>query len=253
MNFYVLTDPHGFYQVMMAALQNAGFFSDPQPHKLIICGDCFDRGPDVVEMQQFLLQELEEGELTLVRGNHEDLFLDFVDVAHGYSHKQYIHNGTYETALQLTQWLSPDTQHISSFASALRETPFYKTVIPAMRNWYETKNYIFTHGWVPVKVNNDGSFRFREDWRQASENDWRSARWINGMDAFLTASVPGKTVVCGHRDASYGHRKYGRQDGQTRSVDDHSPFFAPGIIALDACTALSGTVNVIVIEDEECG
>ena len=32
---------------------------------------------------------------------------------------------------------------------------------------------------------------------------------------------------------------------------DFSPYYAPGIIALDACTAHTGFVNCIVIEDEE--
>ena len=32
---------------------------------------------------------------------------------------------------------------------------------------------------------------------------------------------------------------------------DFSPYMAPGIIALDACTGYSGIVNCIIIEDEE--
>ena len=249
MKLYVAADPHGFYHILMAALHNVGFFTDPQPHKLIICGDCFDRGREAFEMQHFLLQEFGRDELIWIKGDHEDLFCDFVDTAHGYPHNQYVHAGTYDTAIQLTHWLSPDTPHTSSFESTLRETPYYK-LISALPDYYETKNYVFVHGWLPVDVNSDGSFSFREDWRQASEKAWRSARWLNGMEAFLTARVPGKTVVCGHRDASYGHRKYGNNPAQS---EQHAPFYAPGVIALDACTAMSRRINVIVIEDEECG
>ena len=42
-------------------------------------------------------------------------------------------------------------------------------------------------------------------------------------------------------------------DGKGSEFDadaDFSPYYAPGIIALDACTAISGKVNVVVLEDE---
>lgn len=35
------------------------------------------------------------------------------------------------------------------------------------------------------------------------------------------------------------------------SADDFRAYYGPGIIALDACTAHSGKVNVIAIEDDD--
>ena len=62
-------------------------------------------------------------------------------------------------------------------------------------------------------------------------------------------SENGKTIVCGHRHASYGHSKLEGMGTEFGKDADFSPYIAPGIIALDACTAHSGIVNRIIVED----
>ena len=42
MRYYVTADVHGYFSELMAALTEQGYFEDPQPHKLIVCGDLFD-------------------------------------------------------------------------------------------------------------------------------------------------------------------------------------------------------------------
>ena len=60
-----------------------------------------------------------------------------------------------------------------------------------------------------------------------------------------------KTILCGHWHSSYGHSKYEGKGSEFGPDADFSPYYGPGVIALDACTAHSGKVNVIVIEDED--
>ena len=74
MKYYVTADVHGFYTEFCKALEDAGYFTDPEPHRLIILGDLFDRGREAVEMQAFILDLLAQSAVILVRGNHEDLF-----------------------------------------------------------------------------------------------------------------------------------------------------------------------------------
>ena len=62
-------------------------------------------------------------------------------------------------------------------------------------------------------------------------------------------TVDGKTVVCGHWHCSYGHSRYEQKCSEFGPDADSTPYRAPGIIALDAYTAHSGKVNVIVLED----
>ena len=102
MKYYVTADTHGFYTLLKNALEQAGFFSDQDPHKLIILGDLFDRGEESIEMQDFILQQMDTGNLILIKGNHEDLFEELVTEDKGLLYNHHVHNGTYDTALQLT-------------------------------------------------------------------------------------------------------------------------------------------------------
>ena len=51
MKYYAVADVHGHYTILHDTLERAGFFADPEPHKLIICGDLLDRGAETLEMQ----------------------------------------------------------------------------------------------------------------------------------------------------------------------------------------------------------
>ena len=39
MKYYITADIHGFYTELHKALDEAGYFTDPEPHKLISPGD----------------------------------------------------------------------------------------------------------------------------------------------------------------------------------------------------------------------
>ena len=75
------------------------------------------------------------------------------------------------------------------------------------------------------------------------------------MDAAQTCRER-KTVLCGHWHCSYGHSVYEGRGSEFGPDADFSPYFGAGVIALDACTAHSGKVNVLVLEDDDlssCG
>ena len=112
----------------------------------------------------------------------------------------------------------------------------------------ETKKYIFTHAWIPCQ-SWYGGMAYDPDWRDADSSAWRDARWTNPMDAVRTARPEEKTVVCGHFHCSYGHAKYEKKGTEFGPDADFSPYKAPGIIAIDACTAFSGRMNCIVLRD----
>ncbi len=114
--------------------------------------------------------------------------------------------------------------------------------------YFETEHYVFTHGWIPSIPNRDKSYSYISSWREADREQWNRARWFNGMDAAQTADE-NKTIVCGHWHTSYGHSKYEHKGTEFGEDADFSPYYGPGIIAIDACTAFSGKVNCLVIED----
>lgn len=217
--------------------------------KLIMLGDLFDRGHEAKQLQQFILEQMEQDKIILIRGNHEDLFVELVTTDAGMPYSYHKSNGTYDTALQLTGFdpVMASIRHYD-FADAAKDTPFYKEIIPAMLDYFETEHYVFTHGWIPSIPNRDKSYSYISSWREADREQWNRARWFNGMDAAQTADE-NKTIVCGHWHTSYGHSKYEHKGTEFGEDADFSPYYGPGIIAIDACTAFSGKVNCLVIED----
>ena len=255
MKYYVVSDVHGFYTEMINALTEKGFFEDTALHTLVVCGDMMDRGSEAIKMQEFMMEQYQKGDLIFVRGNHEDLMMDLIENFHRYSNRidsPYCHhfsNGTVDTACQLVGCSMYDLEYN---LKALESTPFIKELIPNSVNYFETEHYIFVHGWIPAKLNKalyyrDGSrsYSFDPNWRNG---DWEKARWLNGIDMAMKKKIiiPNKTIVCGHWHCSYGNYYYGEAETE---FSDFNPFMSDGIIAIDSCTAYSGKVNCIVIED----
>lgn len=262
MKYYVVADIHGFYDQMVEALTEKGYYTDEAPHKLIICGDLFDRGPQNKEVEKFVVPLLPKNEVVLIRGNHEDLLVSFVEklptmdeYEMRFSHN--FTNGTVDTVLQITgasmrkMILSPQL-----VAKQMEKSDVYTKILPAMRNYYETKKYIFVHGWIPSDVQGFGGqglfFNYKPDWRNDDATGWTFSRWYNGMLAAFQGDIePDKTIVCGHWHASYGHAHFDNRGKEFGDGADFSPYYADGIIALDACTLESKKVNCIVIDDAE--
>lgn len=248
MRYYVVSDVHGFYTLLKQTLKDAGYDDDCEPHKLIICGDLFDRGNEALAMQQYILERMHEDEVILIRGNHEDLFSSLVNEDEGMAYGHHLSNGTFSTALQLSGYDPRMARiHNGDFADAARKTPLYQEILPAMIDFYETDNYVFVHGWIPGFYDRRG-YHYRSDWREGSRAEWEAARWYNGMDC-ISSTPEEKTIVCGHYHTSYGHCRIEEKGSEFGPDADFSPYTAPGIIAIDACTAYSGMVNCLVIED----
>ena len=229
--YFVISDVHGFYSEMCEALNAAGYDCTNPSHWLISCGDNFDRGPDNFKVMAYLLSQ---PRCILVRGNHEDLF-DWA-CTDGISMRDYA-NGTVGTIEELG--MNPGRLDKIDFAFK-RTRGFFDRMV----DFYETKNYVFVHGWIP-------SLKLYPDWRKAPTPAWEKARWENGMKAARNHLDPaGKTIVCGHWHTSYGHHI---QSGTPEwgAEADFRIYRDKGIIAIDGCTAYSGKVNVLVIEDEQ--
>lgn len=259
MKYYVVADPHGFYTPLARALEAAGFFAEKEPHRLIVCGDMLDRGGEARQMETFLKGLLREGRLILIRGNHEDLMEAMItDIASchpvGEIHEM---NGTWDTAVQLSGLPREiAARYPLEVAGRVRDSAFWRELLPACVDYFETERYVFVHGWLPCYREPpaelpEGVLHCRPDWREATAREWKQARWFNGMECACVScyGLEGKTTVCGHWHTSYGHAKIERRGSEYGSDADFSPFYGKGIIALDACTAHSGLVNCIVLED----
>ena len=264
MKYYVMSDVHGYYKCFIRALKKAGFFEEKEPYKLVLCGDLLDRGEDAKALIAFVLSLKREGKLIYVLGNHEDLLVQCLqeiarggiyDIASGLSH--HLWNGTWDTLLQIAEMSEKEAcDDPEELVRRVMRSSFYKELLPIGVDYYESERYVFTHGWIPCITEGYKPFtdcKYMPDWRDAEIEHWRRARWFNGMEIACRygVRVPDKTVVCGHWHCSFGHAQIEGRGSERGEDADFSPFYAEGIIAIDAATALSESVNCIVLEDKE--
>ena len=153
---------------------------------IIVCGDLFDRGLQSKELQSFVMQLLKKKKIILIRGNHEDLVLELIENYADYmfdiksSHHWY--NRTFQTLLDLTGMSYNDaTTCLLEFKRRARETDYIKSIIPKMKNFYETEHYVFVHAWIPLK---EYKYEFNYNWRNASSKLWTKARWLNPVEMY---------------------------------------------------------------------
>ena len=268
MKLFCASDLHSYFTPFKKALDEKGFEPDNPEHLLIICGDIWDRGSESAAMLEYLNSL---SNVVLVRGNHEDLLVEMLD--RGYGEQHDISNGTMGTVVELCDATCKKTASTRECCDAVRElvTPFLSKFV----NYFETKNYIFVHGWIPCDkftlarpwYQSNRKLEYRADWRDCNDVEWEAARWINGIYAGFVIKnkvlEPGKTIVCGHWHCSHGHYWKAVKDtiAAGGSIFDtkaeefgenecFEPFSAEGILAIDACTAHTGKVNVVVLEDE---
>lgn len=262
MKHYVISDPHGFYNETIKALSDAGYFDEKGECRLVVIGDLLDRGDQANEMVEFMMEQNRLGKLVYVIGNHEDLLVDALQtVASGNVKKvsdqstHHYRNGTWHTLLQLSRMTDEEANaYPMELARRVMDHDFYNRLLYCTVDYYETPNYIFTHGYIPADTYGHNPIlaaKYIPDWRDASPGKWRMARWLNGMEMNHKFKIkePGKTVVCGHWHTSYGHANIEGKGTEFGSDADLSPFYGDGIIAIDARTASSKRVNCIIIED----
>ena len=246
--FFVISDVHGFYDEMKKALDEAGFDENDPNHWLIGCGDYFDRGPNPIGVMKYLHNLPRK---ILARGNHEKLLVDCCHRGEAWTHD--VSNGTARTIWDIASGHITDFPEMCDY-TLKRTKPFRDSMV----NYFETKNYIFVHSWIPA-INKDGkpahytrgrSFDFNPDWRNTGQKEWDDATWGNPFDmAARGLNQTGKTIVFGHWHASAG---WAEAEGRSEFSSDakFDPYYGDGFIAIDACTAHTHKVNVLVLEDE---
>ena len=247
--FFVVSDVHGFYDEMIDALNKAGFDKYNSEHWLISCGDNFDRGPQPVEVMQYLIGLPRK---ILCKGNHESLLQDLCEKGYPGSHD--IRNGTYGTVCEFGGAGLGRSFEECCIVTEQRTKNFIYDMVP----YFETKNYVFTHGYIPVNCD-DGlpmyyrrnrKFSRKENWRESHASEWEQAHWLNGMEMVHNGFGIEKCVVVGHWHASWGRMAFNNEPEFGEGADFSPYCYDDKLIAIDACTAYSGKVNVLVLEDE---
>lgn len=259
MKHFILSDVHSFYGPMAAALNKKGFDITDKSHKIILCGDLFDRGPAAKDCWNFITKMYEQDRLVYIRGNHETLLAECTaDLECGRDVKRHhISNKTVDTISQLSGINCYDLM-IGTF----KQKKLWSAMAPVNRfieenavDYYELDNYVFVHGWVPTVLDKTtNKLVVTDNWKYG---DWDEARWVNGIKQWRDGCyVPGKTIVCGHWHCSWGWAHIRNERPELPKKDDPNlvasfePFIAQGIAAMDSCVVYSGFCNCLVIDEE---
>lgn len=238
---FVVSDVHSYYDEMKRALDEVGFDPANEDHWLISCGDALDRGPKSQEVLDYLMNL---PRCVLVKGNHDLLIMDCLK--RGFAQSYDYGNGTARSIIDLAPYSK--TFNEACIVAYEKVKPFVNRMV----NYFETKNYIFVHSWIAVECNDDlpdyytrnRKFEFDPDWRYARRKAWERAMWGNPFYMAQNGFLPDKTVVFGHWGT------YEQRPVDYEGEDFFDPIYGNGYIGIDATTALSGKVNVLVLEDD---
>ena len=225
---FVVSDIHGYYTLLKNALDQAGFDKDNDDHLLVCCGDYFDRGSENMEVLKFFERLRHK---VLLRGNHEDMLLKLLLT--GKLQRHHYINGTMSTLQNMLGKYSIDPIDDSiDFSGKTRIVDRFCEFIQETVDYYETEHYVFVHGWLPENAQTP------EARQNAGSEAWAKARWVKWVEQYTDQRpLADKTLVCGHVPTFF------RTPGCT------DIYFGNGLIAIDAGTADTQQVNVLVLEN----
>ena len=265
-NLYVISDIHGYFNEMKDSLEKSGFLDDDNS-LLIVCGDLFDRGEYSKEIYYYLRDLQSKGKAIITKGNHDNMFIEFLRGEDCWFN--FMHNGmnktldsfldrtaSFESFIIIDSLLSLgelDNDEIdklwNEYQNNARETILSENEgildwFESLPDYYETKNYIFTHGSIDTEAK-DWHFPEFSKYQYVS---WDACHWDDGSFFKKDIKNTDKTVVVGHYHTDGIRAKYNMEYDGTNKIltrDDGK------IIMIDTCTPITKRVNVLTIENEE--
>lgn len=132
---FAIGDVHGCALELEALLEKMAFTPDDL---IVFLGDYVDRGPDSRRVIDIVLELSERNEVVALKGNHEALFLDFLDHPESSGAGLFVLNGGSAT---LANYASDDgkIEIPEAHIRFLRE----------LRLCFQTEDYFFVHAGVP--------------------------------------------------------------------------------------------------------
>lgn len=181
MEYFVVGDVHGCFDKLKLLLETHW---KKEREQLIILGDLIDRGPRSREVIQLAMSLRKEYKAIILKGNHEDLFLDWLEDPLEMSY--YYDIGGRETVdsffdERVTFQKDPLLLTESIRIRYKEEMGFLKS----LPNYHEADGFIFVHAGVNLDF---------KDWKNTNDNDFK---WIR-HEFIYRKNETEKTIVFGH-------------------------------------------------------
>lgn len=222
-DFFVIGDVHGKLDMMTRMLEHW----DESTQQLVLLGDLVDRGQDSKSCLLLGKQLVEEHGAFYLLGNHEDMFLEYIDDNEKYG--RYQRNGgdtTINSLLGRPLHHPVDVQKDKQLLLAQ-----YGELIEFLKNrplYVESERYIFAHAGVNLDL---------PDWHDSSRRDfvWIRDEFHNGRNHTH------KTIVFGHTTT----RSLFQQDQYTSNL-----WMSDQKIGIDGGAVYGGYLNSILLNDD---
>lgn len=167
MNIYAIGDIHGCLEQLEQLLDEVQ--PDLEKDVLLFVGDYIDRGPEsrgVVDYILRLRQQYPREQIICLKGNHEAMFLDFLQ---GQGRELFLFNGGQST---LRDYWGENWDRLPQLLLPPEHDEFYQELKP----YYETPDYIFVHGGlkpgVPLAEQQEGDLLWIRGEFIASQEDF---------------------------------------------------------------------------------
>ncbi len=175
MGLIAIGDIHGCVHTLDALLEE---LAPTVEDRLVFIGDYIDRGPDSKGVIDRLLALRQEHDCVFLRGNHEALMLEYLDLG---LFRPWRENGGIET---LRSYLDGTRTKLRD----LHLPPVHVDFVRATKIYYETDDFFFVHGGLKP------AFSIRENLQRFDEETFLWER--SHLEA--PTLVWEKTVICGH-------------------------------------------------------
>ncbi|MCK5732078.1 MAG: metallophosphoesterase [Tenericutes bacterium] len=196
LTYYIISDIHSQYDLMMDALKKADFDMGNEDHILVVAGDILDRGHQGDKTIRFIEKLIVKGRVLGVVGNHDDFLIRVLNGT--FKIKKILwniqKNGFRKT---LNLGFNDNEKYEIDGPSIKRMKANFVNKYPIFASWLINNpiylvfsNHVIVHGFLDFSL---------EDWRQTSRH---FATWTRGYDLIIPDKFE-KKLIFGHTPNHY--------------------------------------------------